>query len=200
MQFPQIFIMIATVFAAAAQAICTDPVNGECPKTPGVSVFSCRVDGKIAWIVPFGLAVQIPFCICFLFAWVFYLSTESKRLLWRICAAYHAAFSFVGGGWYIFGSFKRKEKPIVPLPSFTSSISTTNNSLAASTSDTADQASPGAPVRQSTTPLDQGELEQQRISRMKTHESAGDMACGWSPSPRGTDRASQAWWLASSSG
>ncbi|KAI6457918.1 hypothetical protein MCOR07_003989 [Pyricularia oryzae] len=152
------------------------------------------------WIVPFGLAVQIPFCICFLFAWVFYLSTESKRLLWRICAAYHAAFSFVGGGWYIFGSFKRKEKPIVPLPSFTSSISTTNNSLAASTSDTADQASPGAPVRQSTTPLDQGELEQQRISRMKTHESAGDMACGWSPSPRGTDRASQAWWLASSSG
>ncbi|KAI6267664.1 hypothetical protein MCOR28_005141 [Pyricularia oryzae] len=48
MQFPQIFIMIATVFAAAAQAICTDPVNGECPKTPGVSVFSCRVDGKIA--------------------------------------------------------------------------------------------------------------------------------------------------------
>ncbi|TLD33665.1 hypothetical protein PspLS_01653 [Pyricularia sp. CBS 133598] len=49
----------------------------------------------------------------------------------------------------MFGSFKRGEKPIVPLPSFVSRASTTNNGSASSTGDTADKASQ---VRQSATP------------------------------------------------
>ncbi|QBZ60150.1 hypothetical protein PoMZ_07088 [Pyricularia oryzae] len=125
------------------------------------------------WIVPFGLAVQIPFCICFLFAWNFlpFHRIEAAPLAHLRCLPCRV---FLRRRWmvHIWLLQAQREANIW-------------------------QRRPATPrtkrvqVRQSTTPLNQDELEQQRISRMKTLESAGDMACGWSPSPRGTDRISR---------
>ncbi|QBZ60147.1 hypothetical protein PoMZ_07085 [Pyricularia oryzae] len=47
MQFPQLFIIMATVFAAAVQAKCTPPVNGACPLPPGTPILSCTVNGVV---------------------------------------------------------------------------------------------------------------------------------------------------------
>ncbi|EHA49624.1 hypothetical protein MGG_17014 [Pyricularia oryzae 70-15] len=51
MQFPQLFIIIATVFAAAVQAKCTPPVNGACPLPPGTPILACTVNGVVTSFV-----------------------------------------------------------------------------------------------------------------------------------------------------
>ncbi|TLD33664.1 hypothetical protein PspLS_01652 [Pyricularia sp. CBS 133598] len=48
MQFPQLFIMMATIFTATVQAVCSPPVKGECQVPPGqVGVFTCKSRSKI---------------------------------------------------------------------------------------------------------------------------------------------------------
>ncbi len=56
------------------------------------------------WIIPFGLAVQIPFSLSFLAGWWLYFPTPIESLIWRICSVFHAAFSVTDALYYMFGS------------------------------------------------------------------------------------------------
>ncbi|POR39059.1 Uncharacterized protein TPAR_00737 [Tolypocladium paradoxum] len=49
-----------------------------------------------------GLAVQLPFCCCFLLAWNFHFATDAERIIWRISATYHAGYSLFITGAYLF--------------------------------------------------------------------------------------------------
>ena len=53
-------------------------------------------------LVPLGLLVQVPYCLSFLAAWNFHFATGTEQVLWRVSAIYHAFYSLMITGYYIF--------------------------------------------------------------------------------------------------
>ncbi|KAK1766914.1 hypothetical protein QBC33DRAFT_93347 [Phialemonium atrogriseum] len=73
------------------------------------------------WIISFGLAIQIPFSLSFLLAWLSYFPTRTEWLMWQICSIYHAAFSILGASYYLFCATcmratnrRRRQQPLLP--------------------------------------------------------------------------------------
>ncbi|UPK93742.1 hypothetical protein LCI18_004677 [Fusarium solani-melongenae] len=52
------------------------------------------------WYAPGAGIVLVGFSIIFVLAWNVTFPTENEKFLWRICSAYHAAFSLYGGAYY----------------------------------------------------------------------------------------------------
>ncbi|KAM6522766.1 hypothetical protein FALCPG4_012381 [Fusarium falciforme] len=79
-----------------ASTLCLAPS----PAAPGI--VSPPICGFVlAHGMPPGAAiVLVGFSIIFVLAWNFTFPTEKEKFLWRICSAYHAAFSLYGGAYY----------------------------------------------------------------------------------------------------
>ncbi|KAH7123373.1 hypothetical protein B0J13DRAFT_566491 [Dactylonectria estremocensis] len=58
------------------------------------------------WYAPAAAIVLIVFSSMFLFAWNFTFPTQTEKVMWRICSAYHAAFSIYGGIYYAIEMFR----------------------------------------------------------------------------------------------
>jgi hypothetical protein len=67
------------------------------------------------WVIPFGLAIQIPFCLSFLGAWNFQFPSGAEMWLWRACSIFHAGYSVIGTGYYMFGSLRGRADRLVEL-------------------------------------------------------------------------------------
>lgn len=67
-----------------------------------------------AWYAPGAALVLAGFSVMFVLAWNFHFPTEAEKLLWRICSAYHAAFSIYGGAYYAFEMFRPNHKKQTP--------------------------------------------------------------------------------------
>ncbi|EXK27644.1 hypothetical protein IWW34DRAFT_697593 [Fusarium oxysporum f. sp. albedinis] len=77
------------------------------------------------WFAPGAALILIGFSVIFVLAWNFQFPTASEKLLWRICSAYHAAFSIYGGGYYAFEMFKpSKSKQGAPIAQLSSQLRT----------------------------------------------------------------------------
>lgn len=69
------------------------------------------------WYAPGAALVLVGFSIIFVLAWNFHFPTDAEKLLWRICSAYHAAFSVYGGAYYLFEMFRHNQKKQTAPPS-----------------------------------------------------------------------------------
>lgn len=72
--------------------------------------------------IPLGLLLQIPFCVSFLGAWDFHFPSQAEKVLWRVCAVYHAVYTLCGITYYLFVSFRDRKilgTWIAPTPSQT---------------------------------------------------------------------------------
>ncbi|RMJ18285.1 hypothetical protein BHE90_004050 [Fusarium euwallaceae] len=62
------------------------------------------------WYAPGAAIVLAGFSIIFVLAWDFTFPTEKEKFLWRICSAYHAAFSLYGGAYYAIEMARQNRK------------------------------------------------------------------------------------------
>ncbi|KAF5643396.1 oxidoreductase [Fusarium tjaetaba] len=77
------------------------------------------------WFAPGAALILIGFSVIFVLAWNFQFPTASEKLLWRICSAYHAAFSIYGGAYYAVEMFKpSKRKKAAPIAQLSSQLRT----------------------------------------------------------------------------
>lgn len=77
------------------------------------------------WFAPGAALILIGFSVIFVLAWNFQFPTASEKLLWRICSAYHAAFSIYGGAYYAVEMFKpSKRKKTAPITQLSSQLRT----------------------------------------------------------------------------
>lgn len=58
--------------------------------------------------------VLVAFSVMFLFAWNFTFPTETEKLMWRICSAYHTAFSIYGGIYYAIEMSRQNKEAKAP--------------------------------------------------------------------------------------